>query len=73
MESSFGATYDFSIKQWLADDFTATALEYIIKPGMTIEQLYIQTYNHVTGSHVKLVNYKNFGDVTAPVSEFFKP
>jgi ABC-type branched-subunit amino acid transport system substrate-binding protein len=73
MESSFGATYDFDIKQWLADDFTARALEYIIEPGMTIEQLYIQTYNHVTGSHVKLVNYQNFGDVTTPVSEFFKP
>lgn len=73
IESSFGATYDQEIGQWLADDFTAEVLKAIRKPGITLEQLYLSTYSSVAGSHVRLVNYSEFGDLDISVDDFIKP
>jgi ABC-type branched-subunit amino acid transport system substrate-binding protein len=74
MESSFGATYDVEINQWLADDFTSRTLEIIQEnPLISLEELYLTVYGRVIGSHVKLVNYKNFGDLNVPVNEFISP
>lgn len=73
MEPSFGARYDRDIKQWLADDFTAQALSSMVIPGMTLQQLYLETYGQVTGSHVRLANYERFGDLNVPVTEFITP
>ena len=73
-ESSFGAIYDAEINQWLADDFTARTLEIIRdNPWISLEELYLTVYGRVIGSHVKLVNYKNFGDLSLPVSDFIQP
>jgi ABC-type branched-subunit amino acid transport system substrate-binding protein len=72
-EASFGALYDKNIKQWLADDFTCSSLNIMSNPGTTIEELYLKTYESVKGSHVRLLNYANFGDVKTPIGEFIKP
>jgi len=73
-EASFGAVYDSKIKQWLADDFTANVINSIsADPEISIKDLYMQAYSSVVGSHVQLVNYKNFGNVDAPVSDFIMP
>jgi len=73
IEASFGATYDSDIKQWLADDFTRHVLAVMAQPNLTLEELYLETYNGVTGSHVRLVNYARFGDLETPVSDFIAP
>jgi glycosylphosphatidylinositol transamidase (GPIT) subunit GPI8/ABC-type branched-subunit amino acid transport system substrate-binding protein len=73
IEASFGATYDPDIKQWLADDFTRQALAVMAQPHLSLEELYLETYNGVISSHVRLVNYANFGDLETPVSDFIAP
>jgi len=73
IESSFGATYDKDIRQWLADDFTLHVLKAIAQPSITLEDLYLTVYSRVTGSHVRLVNYANFGDLKTPVHDFLMP
>jgi len=73
-EASFGAVYDNKIKQWLADDFTSNVIGSITAdPGISINDLYLKTYDAVAGSHVQLVNYKNFGDMNTPISDFIMP
>jgi len=73
-EASFGAVYDSKIKQWLADDFTANVIGSIeANPEISINDLYLKTYDTVAGSHVQLVNYKNFGDMNIPISDFIIP
>ncbi len=73
-EASFGAVYDSKIKQWLADDFTANVIGSIeANPEISINDLYLKTYDTVAGSHVQLVNYKNFGDMNTPISDFIIP
>lgn len=74
MESSFGASFDSEINQWLADDFTTRTLELMREnPSLSIELLYLTVYERVIGSHVKLVNYENFGNLTAPIRDFIYP
>lgn len=74
-EPSYGAVYDPRIRQWLADEFTNKALTIIKEnPDATISELYLDTYRDVIGSHVRLLNYQNFGDTeTTRVSEFTTP
>ena len=73
-EPSFGATYDFKIKQWLSDEFTKNAMEIIkANPEISIEELYSKTYGKVTGSHVKLLNYESFEGLETPIKEFIYP
>lgn len=73
-ETSFGATYDSNIRQWIADDFSNHAFNKIREnPEITIEELYMQVYQKVFGSHVRLVNYENFGDLRTPMKEFIRP
>jgi len=72
-EASFGATYDKDIRQWLADDFTAQSLAIMSAAETPIGVLYRDTYSHVTGSHVVLLNYAMFGDLTTPIGAFTTP
>ena len=73
-EPSFGATYDFKIKQWLSDEFTKNAMEIIkANPEISIEELFSITYGKVTGSHVKLLNYESFEGLETPIKEFIYP
>jgi glycosylphosphatidylinositol transamidase (GPIT) subunit GPI8/ABC-type branched-subunit amino acid transport system substrate-binding protein len=73
IESSFGAVYDQDIKQWLSDDFTRQTLKALEQPGITLEDLYLTVYKRVAGSHVRMVNNANFGDIRVAVAEFIKP
>lgn len=73
MESSFAANYDPKIRQWLGDEFTARVIRVMNQPEISLEQLYLETYTHVAGSHVTLGNYMRFGDLQTPVSEFIRP
>lgn len=71
-ESSFGANYDSGIRAWLADDFTYQVIN-ILSAGqdLSIADLYTSVYQRVAGSHVRLKNYNNFGDVYHTfISEF---
>ncbi len=73
-ESSFGAVYDFAIRQWISDEFTSTLMNAIrADPEITFRELYITVYEKVTGSHVRLLNEENFGDIDIPVRDFLSP
>ena len=73
-EPSFGAVYDSGMKQWLSDEFTTNMLHVVrADPGITFRELYVATYEKVMGSHVRMLNAENFGDIDVPVSEFLKP
>ncbi len=74
-EPSFGANYDSEINAWLADDFTYQFLKIVSKEkNISIADLYTNVYERVAGSHVRLKNYDNFGDIlTTPISEFIYP
>lgn len=73
-EPSLGAVYDMGIKQWLSDEFTATFLNVIrTDPDITFRELYITTYERVTGSHVRMLNTENFGNIDIPVREYLTP
>jgi ABC-type branched-subunit amino acid transport system substrate-binding protein len=73
-EPSLGAVYDTDIRQWLSDEFTATALNAVKDhPDITFRELYIATYGRVHGSHVQMVNAENFGNLDVPVREFVRP
>lgn len=73
VEKSFGSRYDPEIQQWLADEFTSELLRTMGEPGITLKDLYLSVYQRVPGSHVRLANYKNFGDIQTPVREFIEP
>ena len=74
VEPSFGAVYDPDIKQWLSDEFTEVVLITVqADPGITFRDLYTTTYERVTGSHVKMLNTQNFGDLNVPVMKFLSP
>ncbi|MGE5370729.1 MAG: C13 family peptidase [Solirubrobacterales bacterium] len=73
IESSFGANYDPEIRQWLSDEFTAQSIKAMAEPGLKLEDLYLSSYTHVTGSHVTLINYDQFGDLQTRVGEFTQP
>jgi len=74
-EPSFGCNYDSEIRAWLADDFTCKTLTTISeKPDLSISDLYTTVYERVAGSHVRLKNYANFGDISNTfISEFISP
>ena len=74
-EPSFGCNYDPEIKAWLADNFTYQFLSAISEaPNLSISDLYTTVYERVAGSHVKLNNYTNFGDISNTfISEFISP
>jgi glycosylphosphatidylinositol transamidase (GPIT) subunit GPI8 len=73
-EPSLGAVYDEDIRQWLSDEFTAASLSSIAKnPNITFRELYVATYERVTGSHVRMLNEENFGNTDLPVMEFLRP
>jgi len=73
-EPSLGAVYDEDIRQWLSDEFTAATLSAIAKnPDITFRELYVTTYERVTGSHVRMLNEENFGNTDVPVMEFLRP
>ena len=71
-ESSFGANYDSGIRAWLADDFTYQVISVLSRgQDLSISDLYTSVYQRVAGSHVRLKNYSNFGDVyNTFISEF---
>lgn len=73
-EPSFGALYDIGIRQWLSDEFTATLMNAIrADPEITFRELYVAVYEKVTGSHVRLLNEENFGNIDMPVMGFLSP
>jgi len=73
-EPSHGAVYDIDIRQWLSDEFTAGTLSAIrADPDITFRELYIATYEKVTGSHVRMLNTENFGSIDIPVRRFLQP
>jgi len=73
-EPSLGAVYDSNIRQWLSDEFTENVLEALREnPHITFRDLYTTTYEQVTGSHVQLLNTKNFGDIDTEVMKFLSP
>jgi len=74
-ESSFGTNYDREIRAWLADDFTYQVINILQeKQDLSILDLYVSVYERVAGSHVRLKNYSNFGDLyNTLISEFVTP
>lgn len=73
-EPSLGAVYDMDIRQWLSDEFTSNVGKTIRDhPNITFQELYITTYERVTGSHVRMLNTDNFGNLDVPVMEFLRP
>jgi ABC-type branched-subunit amino acid transport system substrate-binding protein len=74
-EDSLACHYDPHITSWLADDFTDRTLTALAeKPEITISELYTTVYSSVFGSHVRLMNYKNFGDIAnTSMREFTSP
>jgi len=73
IESSFAANYDPQIRQWLGDEFTLKLIRAMSKPQTTLEQLFLESYTQVIGSHVTLSNYLRFGNLQTPVSDFILP
>jgi hypothetical protein len=75
IEDSLASHYDPRITSWLADDFTDRTLTALAeKPEITISELYTTVYSSVFGCHVRLMNYKNFGDITnTSMREFTSP
>jgi hypothetical protein len=74
-EPAFGCNYDHRIDAWLADDLTYQVLEVSSKNlQLSILELYTAVYKRVAGSHVRLLNHANFGNVAiTPISEFTSP
>lgn len=61
-EQSYGANYDAELGVWLADDFTRQVVTVVSRnPQMYLADLYAEVYGRVSGSHVTLMNYENFG------------
>ncbi len=75
IEDSLASHYDPRITSWLADDFTDRTLTALAeKPEINISELYTTVYSSVFGCHVRLMNYKNFGDITnTSMREFTSP
>lgn len=72
-EPSLGAVYDMDIRQWLSDEFTSSAMNLVrSNPRISFQELYIGTYEKVTGSHVHMLTTGNF-NLTVPFREFLKP
>lgn len=73
-EPSHGAIYDSDIRQWISDDFSSAVYnELTANPDITIRDLYVNSYERVVGSHVRLLNTAQFGSLNIPVKEFFTP
>lgn len=73
-EPSLGAVYDTNIRQWLSDEFTENVLTALKNnPHITFRDLYTTTYGQVTGSHVQMLNTKNFGNIDTEVMKFLSP
>lgn len=73
-EPSRGAVYDMDIRQWLSDEFTQSVLSTMrANPDITFRDLYIAVYEKVTGSHVRMLNTENFGNIDLSVREFLRP
>ena len=73
-EPSLGTTYDASIRQWLSDEFTESVLDTIqADPDITFRELYTAVYEKVIGSHARILNTENFGNIDIPVKEFLQP
>ncbi len=73
-EPSLGDVYDMDIRQWLSDEFTHEAVGLIrANPDITFRELYIGTYDRVTGSHVSMVTTENVSTLQEPVRTFFSP
>ncbi len=72
-EPSLGAVYDADIRQWLSDEFTSNVMNLVHSDSdITFRDLYIATYEKVTGSHVHMITTGNFS-LDTPVREFLKP
>ncbi|MFC1984300.1 C13 family peptidase [Chloroflexota bacterium] len=71
-ESSFGANYDSNIRAWLSDDFTYQIINVLSREqNLSISDFYTSVYQRVAGSHVRLKNHSNFGDIyDTSISEF---
>ena len=74
-EQSFGANYDGEVKAWLADDFTHNVIMTVSRnQNIYISDLYTTVYSKVVGSHVRMRNAENFGDVAGTkMTEFVVP
>jgi ABC-type branched-subunit amino acid transport system substrate-binding protein len=74
-ENSLGYEYDSRIKAWLADDFSSHFISTVsAEPALSILELYTTVYGKVSGSHVKLCNYINFGNISiTSIAEFITP
>lgn len=74
-EQSFGANYDGEVKAWLADDFTHNVIMTVSRnQNIYISDLYTTVYGKVVGSHVRMCNAENFGDVAGTrINEFVVP
>lgn len=73
-EPSFATNYDSRIGAWLADDCTYQVIITISEnEDLSIEELYNTVYEQVAGSHVRLSNYNNFGNIsTTSINEFIQ-
>ena len=73
-EPSFGTIYDPQIKQWISDEFTSKVIPLMKKNNsISIFKLYKESYKSVVGSHVRLLNYENFGKLDTQIKEFISP
>lgn len=74
-EPTFGCNYDRQIDAWLSDDFTYQALRVLSRDSqLSILELYTAVYERVAGSHVRLLNNANFGNVaTTSINDFISP
>ncbi|MFC1981549.1 C13 family peptidase [Chloroflexota bacterium] len=74
-EPTFACNYDRNMDAWLADDFTYQVLGTILQNrDLSILELYATVYARVAGSHVRLKNYGNFGNIAGTsFLEFISP
>jgi glycosylphosphatidylinositol transamidase (GPIT) subunit GPI8 len=74
-ENSLGANYDPELDAWVADQF-AYAFHRVAaaSPAIDLSDAYEKLYAGVSGSHVSVYNYLNFGDLSEiPLAEFLQP
>ena len=73
-ESSLGANYDDSLKSWVADQFAYQLFTSGSRtPTLTLDALYQNLYQTVSGSHVTVYNSGQFGEMgSVALEEFVK-
>jgi ABC-type branched-subunit amino acid transport system substrate-binding protein len=74
-EAAVPANYDSDVHVWLADRFTFEFVRAVSRSSknLSIADVYRRVYLESGGSHVSLVNYRNFDVEGTKISDFIRP